>query len=111
MSNDVDVVVVGAGLSGLIAARALRRSRAAVLVVEASDRCGGRAYSVTSSLGSRLDLGGQWVGHDHQRLMALADELGATRFTMHTPTMPSIADGSRRIRVTSPSVLAAVFGL
>ncbi|MGX7694575.1 flavin monoamine oxidase family protein [Gordonia polyisoprenivorans] len=111
MSNDVDAVVVGAGLSGLIAARALRRSGAAVLVLEAGDRCGGRAYSVTSSLGSRLDLGGQWVGHDHHRLMALADELGATRFTMHTPTMPSFADGSRRVRVTSPSMLAAVFGL
>lgn len=107
MGTEVDVVVVGAGMSGLVAARDLKRAGLDVLVLEAADRCGGRAYSVTSSLGSRLDLGGQWVGHDHHRLAALADDLGATRFVMHSGSMPTIIDRSRRVRVVSPSLLIA----
>ncbi|RNL63101.1 FAD-dependent oxidoreductase [Nocardioides marmoriginsengisoli] len=111
MEEAADVVVVGAGLSGLIAARELRRAGLEVLVLEAADRCGGRAYSVTSSLGSRLDLGGQWVGHDHHRLAALADELGATRFVMHSGLAPRIVDGVGRVRLFSPSLLTAAAAL
>ncbi len=66
------VVVVGAGLSRLTAARALHRAGVDVLVLEAADRCGGRAMSETTALGSRVDLGGQWIGHDHSRIAASA---------------------------------------
>lgn len=111
MRNDVDVVVVGAGLSGLVAARELRRDGAAILVLEAADRCGGRAMSETSALGSRLDLGGQWIGKGHDRLAALVDELGATRFEMHTGSMPRVVDGSRPVSLLSPSMLLAVGSL
>ncbi len=103
----VDVVVVGAGLSGLVAARELRRTDRDVVVLEAADRCGGRSLAVTSSLGSRLDLGGQWIGADHHRLIALADELGATRYAMHTGPVPTLVDGPRRVRLASPRVLIA----
>lgn len=104
-----DVVVVGAGFSGLVAARQVRRAGLDVVVLEASDRCGGRTLTVTSSLGSALDLGGQWIGHDHHRLRALADEFGATSFPMHTARMPAIVAGTRRRSAVSPStVLAAV---
>lgn len=102
------VVVVGAGVSGLVAARALRRAGADVLVLEASDRPGGRTLAETSVLGSRLDLGGQWVGHDHHRLIALADELGLERFPMHTERLPLLVDGPRRVSWASPSTLVAV---
>lgn len=111
MSRRFDVVVVGAGLSGLIAARELQRSGVEVLVLEAADRCGGRALARTSTLGSRLDLGGQWIGHDHHRLAALVDELGATRFSMHTGLLPKIVDGPRRVRAWSPSLLIATAAL
>lgn len=111
MSKPVDVVVVGAGLSGLIAARELKRSGFEVLVLEAAERCGGRALAQTSTLGSRLDLGGQWIGHDHHRLAALVDELGATRFTMHTGLLPKIVDGPRRVRAWSPRLLIATAAL
>ncbi|MFP1662551.1 flavin monoamine oxidase family protein [Streptomyces cavourensis] len=100
-------VVVGAGLSGLTAARELHRRGVDVLVLEAADRVGGRAMAETTALGSRLDLGGQWIGHDHHRIMALAAELGATRYPMHTGPVPQVIDGGRRLPLASPSVVPA----
>lgn len=108
---DTTVVVVGAGLSGLIAARELRRRDVDVLVVEAADRLGGRVMAETSALGSHLDLGGQWVGHDHHRVMALASELGLTPYRMHTGTLPTVVDGARRIPPVAPSMLVAILAL
>ncbi|MFB8007128.1 flavin monoamine oxidase family protein [Nocardia sp. NPDC056000] len=106
--SDTTVVVVGAGVSGLVAARELRRHGIEVIVVEAADRVGGRTLTETTALGSRVDLGGQWIGHDHHRVSALAAELGATRFPMHTGTLPILIDRSKRLRVSAPSVLLSV---
>lgn len=106
-SHAVQVVVVGAGLSGLVAARRLERDGVDVVVLEASDRVGGRTMSVTSALDSRLDLGGQWIGHDHHRVEALATELGLSQFPMHTGRLPSLVDGERKLRVASPSSVVA----
>ncbi|MET8779109.1 NAD(P)/FAD-dependent oxidoreductase [Nocardia sp. NPDC004654] len=102
------VAVVGAGLAGLTAARALHRAGVDVRVLESAERLGGRAMSETTSLGSRVDLGGQWIGHDHHRIAALATELGATRFRMHTGTLPTILSGGRRVPAAAPSTLLPV---
>ncbi|MGD9529530.1 flavin monoamine oxidase family protein [Pseudonocardia sp.] len=101
------VVVIGAGLAGLTAARELHRRGIDVTVLESADRVGGRVLTETSALGSRLDVGGQWIGHDHHLAAALAAELGATRFPMHTPVVPGLLDGPRRLSPASPPVLAA----
>ncbi|MFN9622849.1 MAG: FAD-dependent oxidoreductase [Cyanobacteriota bacterium] len=58
----VDVAVVGAGLSGLICARELRRRGLRVRLLEARERPGGRLHSRPTSLGLEVDLGGQWGG-------------------------------------------------
>lgn len=99
------MVVVGAGLSGLTAARELHRRGIEVTVLEAADRVGGRALTETSALGSRLDLGGQWIGHDHHHLMELGREFGAAAFQMHTGAMPKVVDGGRK--VSPPAILGA----
>jgi len=75
-----DCVVIGAGLSGLIAARNLHRSGKLVLVVEARDRIGGRMHGHRLASGQWIDLGGQWVGHTHDRMLALLDEYGVRYF-------------------------------
>jgi len=106
-AQQTTVAIVGAGMSGLIAARDLQRQGIDVLVIEAADRVGGRTLAETSALGSRLDLGGQWIGHGHHRFEQLADELDLTRFQMHTPKAPAIIDGTRAVSVTSPSILLA----
>jgi len=79
----VDVVVVGAGLSGLVCARELTRQGLAVQLLEAREHWGGRMRGHTSGLGLRLDLGGQWVGATHHRLLALLEEFGLRRFPTH----------------------------
>lgn len=58
--NPDRVLVVGAGMSGLVAAKALHNNGVEVVVFEAKDRIGGRTW--TGDVGaSRVDLGGAWV--------------------------------------------------
>src|SRR5690554_5613874 len=56
----VDVVVVGAGFAGLIAARELGSAGYTVLTLEARERVGGRTWT-DHRLGHDLELGGTWV--------------------------------------------------
>lgn len=109
--QDSTVAVVGAGLSGLTAARELHRQGIDVVVLEAADRVGGRVLGRASALGSRFDLGGQWIGHDHHRVVELAAELGVTMFPMQTRTLPRVIDGPRRVSPVGPSMLMAALVL
>lgn len=77
------VAVVGAGLSGLVAATRLRDAGHDVLVVEARDRVGGRTLT-TEVGGARLDLGAQWIGPQQRRVVALAERLDLATFPQHT---------------------------
>ena len=74
------VVVVGAGLAGLSAARLLERSGIEVTVVEARDRVGGRTEAGTTDDGTRVEFGGQWLGPGQNRMYELVDELGLETF-------------------------------
>lgn len=56
-----DVVVIGAGSAGLSAARALIAAGRSVVVVEAADRIGGRAYTESHTFGVAFDHGCSWV--------------------------------------------------
>ena len=59
--SDFDVVVIGAGAAGLAAARRLMAAPVSVLVIEARERIGGRAWSCPTRLGRALDLGCEWL--------------------------------------------------
>ena len=78
--SSADVVVVGAGLSGLSAARALVDAGLDVVVLEARDRVGGRLLNSRLGDTTTVDVGGQWVGSDHARVRQLAAELGIEIF-------------------------------
>ncbi len=79
----VDVVVVGAGLSGLTAARALARQGRSVAVLEARERVGGRTWTVPVGT-RRYDIGGQFVGPTQERVRALVAEYGLALRTVHS---------------------------
>ncbi|MDX6648469.1 MAG: monoamine oxidase [Solirubrobacteraceae bacterium] len=80
VEREADVVVVGAGLAGLTAARALRRAGVSVVVLEARDRVGGRTLNHELGDGKVVEVGGQWVGPTQHRLLALARELDVDTF-------------------------------
>jgi monoamine oxidase len=69
------VVIIGAGLAGLAAARRLMEGGVDVLVCEARSRVGGRAATQIVD-GMALDVGGEFVGPGQRRILALAAELG-----------------------------------
>jgi monoamine oxidase len=75
---DVDVVVVGAGLSGLRAATDVQAAGYSCVVLEAKDRVGGKTLSTTVEHGSGvLDLGAAWINDKaHDRMYALFKQFG-----------------------------------
>jgi putrescine oxidase len=79
---DRDVVVVGAGPSGLTAARELKKAGLSVAVLEARDRVGGRTWTDTID-GAMLEIGGQWVSPDQTALLGLLDELGLQTYSRY----------------------------
>ena len=78
-SGPYDVVIVGAGLSGLSASRELRRLGHKTLILESNDRIGGRGLTAPVG-GVPIDYGGAWLhGVPTNPLVPLADALGFTR--------------------------------
>ncbi|WP_298254086.1 NAD(P)/FAD-dependent oxidoreductase [uncultured Arthrobacter sp.] len=77
-----DVVIIGAGPSGLTAARDLTKAGHSVAVVEARDRVGGRTHTDIVD-GAMLEVGGQWVSPDQTELIGLLDELGLGTFSRY----------------------------
>ena len=69
--EQIDTVVIGAGLAGLCAARDLLDAGRQVVLLEARDRVGGRTYSAPfEAAGLTVDLGAEWVDpHHHQAMM------------------------------------------
>ncbi|MEX1080346.1 MAG: NAD(P)/FAD-dependent oxidoreductase [Homoserinimonas sp.] len=73
-----DVIVIGAGLAGLTAARALMLAGANVVVLEARGRAGGRVMQKDLADGRRVQLGGEVVGPHHTAYRELVNDLGFT---------------------------------
>ncbi|MBN8870050.1 MAG: FAD-dependent oxidoreductase [Solirubrobacterales bacterium] len=98
-----DVVVVGGGLAGLMAARQLAAKGKKVKVLEARGRVGGRTYSPKHA-GVALDVGGQWLGPTQDKVAALAAKLGVKTFKSYWEGQAVYQrNGSRTLfNVTSP---------
>ncbi len=71
------MVVIGAGLAGLSAARDLAEAGASVVVLEARDRLGGRTWTNRfPDTGEMVELGGSWFGPEHEAAVRELDRYG-----------------------------------
>ncbi|MET0780114.1 MAG: NAD(P)/FAD-dependent oxidoreductase [Microbacterium sp.] len=82
----VDVLVVGAGFAGLIAAREIANRGLSVRVLEARDRIGGRTWTAPG-LGRELELGGTWVHWTQPYVWAELARYGIGTVPSPTPTI------------------------
>lgn len=79
---DCDVVIVGAGASGLTVANRLKDAGRSVVVLEARERAGGRLWTDDID-GAMLEIGGQWVSPDQDALIETLDELGLETYSRY----------------------------
>ena len=100
-----DVCVVGAGLAGLAAARALVAADRTVVVLEARDRVGGRTLNAPIGAGHITEVGGEFVGPTQDRILALARAVGVKTFaTYNTGSNVLIAGGARSLYAAVPGL-------
>ncbi|GKZ24057.1 hypothetical protein AbraIFM66951_010556 [Aspergillus brasiliensis] len=79
-NHEVDVAIIGAGLSGLPAAKDIAAAGKSFAILEARDRVGGRILNVELPGGIIEEVGAEFVGPTQDRVLALAAELGLTTY-------------------------------
>jgi monoamine oxidase len=98
-SLEADVIIVGAGLSGMIAARKVFDAGLRPLVLEADGRVGGRILTEEVLPGLPIELGAQWIGDTHHRMFRLAAELEVETYPQYNHGETSYdLDGSGVLR-------------
>ena len=76
LPTNPDVVIIGAGIAGLQAAKSLMAAGRSVVVIEAADRIGGRAYTESSSFGQPHDQGCSWINGPENPFLDIARSQG-----------------------------------
>jgi len=102
MQREADVVIVGAGLAGLIAARKILDAGFEPLIVEANDRVGGRIDTKDIGDGILLELGAQWTGDTHDLMRDLAGSLDIGMYAQ-------FEDGDTSYEIGGPVIREAEF--
>jgi monoamine oxidase len=112
MANDV--VVIGAGISGLSAAMLLVEQGFSVVVLEARDRVGGRTYTIRdNSYGGYTDVGGAYVGPTQRRVARLAKRFGLEFYKVDVEqnTLMNIAENRYKYTGTVPPIYNPIAAL
>lgn len=75
-----DLIIIGAGLSGLCAAYRLSDLNLKVQVLESRERAGGRIYTLGQKQNSPIEMGATWLGSNHPKLLQLMQDLQLETF-------------------------------
>lgn len=92
-----EVIIVGAGFSGLAAGRMLQHANKPFLILESRDRVGGRTHTQYLPDGKYVDIGGQWIGPTQVRMYELAKEHGISWYDTYNQGK-NILDLNKTIR-------------
>ncbi len=88
LPTNPDIVIIGAGSSGLSAAKKLQELGTSYVVLEASGRIGGRAYTESNTLGQPVDHGCSWISGSDDNIFS---DLGKNNnFTLVDHSNPKI---------------------
>ena len=105
--NHNNIAIIGAGISGLGAAKHLSEQGKNVVVFEGRNRTGGRIWTDRNSLGTPLDLGASWIhGPDGNPISALADKLAIKRIPTPDDSIMRGKDGREIWTLFAPWWLA-----
>lgn len=97
LPREADIVVIGAGAAGIAAARRIQAAGRKVIVVEASDRIGGRCLTDISTFEVPFDRGARWLHNpDTNSIIKLARAAGLDIAT--APSGQKIRIGRRNAR-------------
>ncbi|MEO0473678.1 MAG: NAD(P)/FAD-dependent oxidoreductase [Bacteroidota bacterium] len=73
--SHTDILILGAGLCGLVTAYYLRQSGLSIRILEARTRPGGRIHTIQTENATRIEMGATWLGQKHRHLNTLLQEL------------------------------------
>lgn len=82
--NMEEVIIVGAGLSGLSTAYQLKKRGVKIKVLEGQNRMGGRIETIFGKLNTPMEMGATWFSKEHENLTELISELNIEHFEQHT---------------------------
>lgn len=77
------IIIIGAGLSGLLTAYRLKKEGIPFKILEARTRVGGRINTVFGTDNTPVEMGATWFGTQHKYLIALLEELGINYFEQY----------------------------
>ena len=77
------ILVIGAGLSGLLTAYRLKKEGIPFKILEARPRIGGRIHTVMGTNNTPVEMGATWFGDHHKHLLALLEEVEIEYFEQY----------------------------
>jgi monoamine oxidase len=79
-----NVIIIGAGLSGLSTAYHLKKKNIGFKVMEAQNRLGGRIQTIYGDNETPMEMGATWFSKEHKNLLAFLSEINVGYFEQHT---------------------------